>query len=76
MVAVNVKEVRKRLRELLDRVSRGEQILVTRRGVPVARLVPPGRDPAGLPDLSDFRKELGEEGTPASRLLREERDER
>jgi len=29
-----------RLSELLDRVERGEQIVITRRGRPVARLVP------------------------------------
>jgi prevent-host-death family protein len=32
-----------RLAGLLDRVQRGEEIVITRRGKPVARLVPEGR---------------------------------
>jgi prevent-host-death family protein len=34
-------EVKTHFRTLLDRVAQGEQITITRRGVPVARLVPP-----------------------------------
>lgn len=33
-------EVSRSLGKLLDRVARGESIVITRRGVPVARLVP------------------------------------
>jgi prevent-host-death family protein len=33
------------LPELLDRVAKGEKILITRRGEPVAMLVPPSREP-------------------------------
>jgi prevent-host-death family protein len=34
-------EARKHLPRLLERVARGERITITRRGVPVALLVPP-----------------------------------
>lgn len=34
-------EAKNRLSELLDRVERGEQVTITRRGKPVAKLVPP-----------------------------------
>jgi len=35
-------DAKARLSELLDRVARGEQIVITRHGKPVARLVPEG----------------------------------
>lgn len=36
-------EAKTRLADLLDRVQRGEQIIITRHGKPVARLVPEGQ---------------------------------
>ena len=46
-MVVNVYEAKTRLSELLERVSRGEEIVLGRAGRPVARLVPyrPQRDP-------------------------------
>lgn len=38
---VPVFEAKTRLSELLDAVAQGEQVTITRRGVAVARLVPP-----------------------------------
>lgn len=40
MDAVAVYEAKTRLSELLDAVQAGEEVTITRRGVPVARLVP------------------------------------
>jgi prevent-host-death family protein len=41
--SVNVAEAKKRLSDLLGRVAYGgETVLITRRGRPMARLVPPG----------------------------------
>jgi len=40
MKEIAVYEAKSRLSELLAEVERGEQITITRRGVPVARLVP------------------------------------
>lgn len=51
---VSVREVRQRLGEILDRVNEGEHAVVTRRGTPVATIVPApddadeGRRPVGL----------------------------
>lgn len=42
MPEVGVFEAKTRLSELLERVAAGEEITITRRGQPVARLVPPG----------------------------------
>lgn len=40
--SVGAYDAKTRLSELLDRVERGEQIVITRHGKPIARLVPAG----------------------------------
>ncbi|RME20229.1 MAG: type II toxin-antitoxin system prevent-host-death family antitoxin [Deltaproteobacteria bacterium] len=76
MVRINVKEARRNFKQLLDRVERGEEIVVLRRGRAVARLVPEyGRKPR-LPDLAAFRAEIGKGGTSSAELVRQERDDR
>ena len=44
MREVGAFEAKNRLGALLDQVERGEQIVITRRGKPVAKLVPVGPD--------------------------------
>ena len=46
MLEVNVKEARSKLSLLLDRVERGEEIIIKRRGKKVALLVSPERKSA------------------------------
>ncbi len=51
MLTVPVYEAKTRLSELLSQAQHGEEITITRHGVPVARLVPPvpsGADVAGM----------------------------
>ncbi len=43
MIEVGAFEAKTHLASLLDKVTRGEEVLITRRGVPVARLVPAGQ---------------------------------
>jgi prevent-host-death family protein len=43
MTTVGVSEAKAQLARLLDRVSLGESVTITKRGVPVAMLVPPGQ---------------------------------
>jgi prevent-host-death family protein len=40
MDSFNIAEAKSRFSEILERVSQGEEILVTRRGKPVARVLP------------------------------------
>lgn len=40
MTSIGAFEAKNRLGSLLDRVEKGEEIVITRRGRPVARLVP------------------------------------
>ena len=41
MTTVGIFEARNRLSELVERAARGEEIVITRRDQPVARLMPP-----------------------------------
>jgi prevent-host-death family protein len=41
-MSIGAYDAKTRLSELLDRVEKGEQIVITRHGKPVARLVPEG----------------------------------
>ena len=40
MITIGAFEAKTHLSSLLDKVTQGEDVLITRRGVPVARLVP------------------------------------
>ena len=54
MNSVGAFEAKTKLSELLDRVERGEEIVITRRGKPAARLVPAVR--ASGPDKIDLQQ--------------------
>lgn len=51
MNTVTALEAKTRLGELLDRVARGEEVIITRHDKPVARIVPEGG-----PNLNNIRK--------------------
>ncbi len=63
MTTVGSYEAKTHLPELLERVARGERIVITRRGKPVAMLVPP---PAGKKDvrrvIAEFKAYTKEQG--------------
>ncbi len=65
MRRISVREARQRLRALLNRVQAGEEIAVLRRGVEIARLVPPQRR-RRLPDLAGLRASIRLSGRPLS----------
>lgn len=52
-VTFNADDAKTRLAGLLDRVERGEQIVITRHGKPIARLVPERQ-----PDMEAARRAL------------------
>ncbi len=66
-------EAKTRLAELLDRVERGESLTITRKGKPVARLVPARDSPTredvarALADIAALREELRSGGIRATR---------
>ncbi len=76
MKHVGIKQAREALPELVHRAEAGEEIVITRQGKAVARLVAAPRTPRVLPPLREFRGSLRSGGTPAVKLVREERDGR
>jgi prevent-host-death family protein len=57
MKRAGIREVRQNLSALLDEVQRGEEIIITDRGRPVATLSPYDRSRTGKP-LPDRRKKI------------------
>ena len=55
MTTVSAFEAKTRFGDLIERVSRGEEIVITKHQKPVARLVPEGR-----PALSEVREAINE----------------
>jgi antitoxin (DNA-binding transcriptional repressor) of toxin-antitoxin stability system len=77
MIEMNVRDARKQFSELLDKVNAGEDVIVLRRGLPVARLTRPEVVVNDLPSLKEFRASMGVTfDETSSELLRDERDER
>lgn len=74
MVEVNVKDARSQLSDLLNRVEKGEEIIIKRRGKRVAKMVP-SRGKNRLPSLRDFRASLKLRGKPLSQTVIDARKE-
>ena len=74
MLEVNVKEARSNLSSLLDRVERGEEILIKRRGKKIARLVSSENNKL-LPSLQNFRVSIKSTGGPLSKIVTDLRNE-
>jgi len=62
MRMVGSRELKNRLGRYLGLVGRGETIIVTDRGKPVARLVPPEPEPETTYSVEDLLKRLEAEG--------------
>ena len=75
METVNVATTKAHLSELLDRIEKGEEIVVTRRGKPVARLSSVNPRKKAFPSLIEFRARiprLKTSGSKALHMIREE----
>lgn len=68
-------EAKTTLGSLLERARRGETITITKHGVPVARLVPPGARPARTTDAVAAFDELRAQVRPGPPSIREMIDE-
>ena len=72
---VNMKNAKDKLSSLLDLVEAGEEVIITRRGKEVARLVPMQGESKPLPSLADFRSSIQVTGEWLSAAVIRERDE-
>jgi prevent-host-death family protein len=71
---IGIKQARQELPDLIDRAEAGEEIMITRQGIPVAKLIAAPKALKALPSLTQFRRQIGRTGTAAAKLVREERD--
>ncbi|MDZ7761976.1 MAG: type II toxin-antitoxin system prevent-host-death family antitoxin [Desulfovermiculus sp.] len=80
MQKVNVKEARRHISRLLDEVNAGEEIIIIRRGKPVARMLQVNKaeeaETLRFPDRSRFRSKLPPMQQSSASLIRDIRDER
>jgi prevent-host-death family protein len=77
MRTAGVREARQNLSALLDEVKKGREIVITERGRPVAKLVPPDRPRGkGVPNLAAFRRRMPIFDPPLSTTLDEDREDR
>ncbi len=77
MQKVSVREARQHIGQLLSAVSAGDEIIITRRGKPVAKLVTINDDDElRFPDRHEFRSNLPLSKQSSTTLIREIRDER
>ena len=77
MLTVNLARAKAQFSELLDRVQAGQEVIITRRGTPVAQMCAVGsaRKPLPLKELAKFRSAIAAPSRTLVELLRELRDE-
>ena len=77
MRTAGVREARQNLSALLDEVRKGREIVITERGRPVAKLVPPDLPRGkGVPNLARFRQRMPVFDPPLSETVAEDRADR
>lgn len=76
MKHIGIKQARQELPDLIDRAEAGEEIVITRQGKAVAKLVAAPKALRALPSLAEFRQGIGRSTTAGVKLVREERDGR
>ncbi len=70
MDTVSVKEARSQISKLINAAQRGSAVAITRRGKPVAQLLPrPATERKPLPDLSAFRAAIKIRGKRLGRTV-------
>jgi prevent-host-death family protein len=72
-----VREARQNLSALLDEVRKGREVVITERGRPVAKLVPPDRPRRKtVPNLASFRRKMPVFDPPLSTTVTLDREDR
>jgi antitoxin (DNA-binding transcriptional repressor) of toxin-antitoxin stability system len=72
---VTVVEAQAHLSELLDKVEAGEQVVITRRGKPVASMSAVAQPKKPIPSMAALRARIPKLKEPLSETLRKLRDE-
>ena len=75
MKSLSIREVRKELAQIDELVAREGEVIVTRRGKPIARMLPL-RSKRPVPSHADLRASMPRLKNGSEKLIRSERDER
>jgi len=75
MKSLSIREVRRELAQLDELVSREGEVVITRRGQPIARLLPL-RSKRRMPSHADLRARMPRLKKSSERHIRADRDER
>jgi prevent-host-death family protein len=77
MREAGIREARQNLTALIEEVRKGHEVTITDRGKPVARLVPPRREPAKpFAGRTAFRRKIPVLAAPLAQAVIDERAER
>ena len=78
MGTFSISEAKARLSELIERALRGEEVVIIRRGKPVAQIAPAGTVRRGIDfaRLRALRAVMPMARTPADKLIRKIRNEK
>lgn len=76
MKTVTIRQMRAELTRLDEVVAASGELVVTRRGRPIARVLPLRAARGPVPSHADLRASLPRLSRPSEDLLRDERDER
>ena len=74
MIKTNIREAKAKLSAYLSQVEQGEEVMIVRRGKPVAMLKPV-QEAAALPSMKSFREKIRLKGLPASQAIIRMREE-
>jgi prevent-host-death family protein len=69
MIEINAKKARGEWSSLLKRVEAGDEVVISRRGVRVAKMVSLKESPRRLPSLKAFRAGVRIKGEPLSQTV-------
>jgi prevent-host-death family protein len=75
MSTVTLAKAKENLSSLLNQVEAGEEVVITRRGHAVARLLPVEKPKKPIESLAGFRSQMPRWRKPSANLLRDLRDE-
>jgi len=75
MRTVTLAEAKTHLSHLLDQVEAGQEVVITRRGQPIARITPVEKPKQPVKSLAEFRSRMPRWRKSSAELLRDMRDE-
>jgi prevent-host-death family protein len=73
--SIALADAKAHLSRFIDRVEAGEELLITRRGKPVARVIPVQHPIMPLPSLTEFRAQFPKMRSSSAKMIRTIRDE-